>query len=308
MSHNHSHEGNGHDHGDGNYNRAFVISIALNTGFVIIEAVYGILANSLALLADAGHNLSDVLGLLLAWGATILARRQPTARRTYGLRRSSILAALLNAILLLVASGAIAWEAIQRFSEPSSVSGSTIIGVAAVGIAINTGSALMFMTNRQNDLNIRGAFLHLIADAVVSLGAVLAGIAIVATGWLWFDPVVSLIIVVVIVLGTWQLFQESLNLITDAVPASIEPLAVRTYLAELPGVAGVHDLHIWAMSTTETALTAHLVMPTAYPGDAFLVQVNRELHELFGIEHTTLQVETGDPSYPCPLAQENVVL
>ncbi|MEG3864782.1 MULTISPECIES: cation diffusion facilitator family transporter [unclassified Microcoleus] len=308
MSHNHSHGGHGHDHGGGNYNRAFAISIALNTGFVIIEPVYGILANSLALLADAGHNLSDVLGLLLAWGATILARRRPTARRTYGLRRSSILAALLNAIFLLVASGAIAWEAIQRFSEPSSVSGGTIIGVAAVGSAINTGSALMFMADRHNDLNIRGAFLHLIADAAVSLGAVLAGIAIVATGWLWFDPIMSLIIVVVIVLGTWQLFQESLNLITDAVPASIEPLAVRTYLAGLPGVTGVHDLHIWAMSTTETALTAHLVMPTAYTGDAFLVQINRELHDLFGIEHTTLQVETGDPSYPCPLAQENVVL
>ena len=308
MSHNHSHGGHGHDHGGGNYNRAFAISIALNTWFVIIEPVYGILANSLALLADAGHNLSDVLGLLLAWGATILARRRPTARRTYGLRRSSILAALLNAILLLVASGAIAWEAIQRFSEPSSVSGGTIIGVAAVGSAINTGSALMFMADRHNDLNIRGAFLHLIADAAVSLGAVLAGIAIVATGWLWFDPIMSLIIVVVIVLGTWQLFQESLNLITDAVPASIEPLAVRTYLAGLPGVTGVHDLHIWAMSTTETALTAHLVMPTAYTGDAFLVQINRELHDLFGIEHTTLQVETGDPSYPCPLAQENVVL
>lgn len=287
MSHNHSHGGHGHDHG-GNYNRAFAISIALNTGFVIIEAVYGILANSLALLADAGHNLSDVLGLLLAWGATILARRRPTARRTYRLRRSSILAALLNAILLLVASGAIAWEAIQRFSEPSSVLGGTIIGVAAVGIVINTGSALIFMTDRHNDLNIKGAFLHLIADAAVSLGAVLAGIAIVATGGLWFDPVVSLIIVVVIVLGTWQLFQESLNLITDAVPASIEPLAVRTYLARLPGVAGVHDLHIWAMSTPETALTAHLVIAPAYPGYAFLVQVNRELHDLFGIEHTTL--------------------
>ncbi|MEG4308874.1 MULTISPECIES: cation diffusion facilitator family transporter [unclassified Microcoleus] len=306
MSHNHSQEGN--DHGGANYNRAFVVSVALNTGFVIIEAVYGILANSLALLADAGHNLSDVLGLLLAWGASILVRRLPTARRTYGLRRSSILAALLNAILLLVASGAIAWEATQRFLEPSPVSGGTIIGVAAVGIVINTGSALMFMAGRQNDLNIRGAFLHLVADAVVSLGAVLAGIAIVVTGWLWFDPVVSLIIVVVIVVGTWQLFQESLNLVTDAVPAGIEPLAVRTYLAELPGVAGVHDLHIWAMSTTETALTAHLVIPTGYPGDAFLVRVAQELHDQFSIEHTTLQIETGDPSYPCSLAQENVVL
>ncbi|KAB8314332.1 cation transporter [Tolypothrix campylonemoides VB511288] len=304
MSHNHSH---GHNHGSSNYNRAFIISVTLNTGFVIIEAIYGILANSLALLADAGHNLSDVLGLLLAWGASILARRRPTPRRTYGLRRSSILAALLNAILLLVASGAIAWEAIRRFLEPSPVSGGIIIGVAAVGIVINTVSALMFMSGRESDLNIRGAFLHLVADAVVSLGAVLGGIAIIATGWLWFDPVVSLIIVAVIVVGTWQLFQESLNLATDAVPAGIEPLAVRTYLAELPGVAGVHDLHIWAMSTTETALTVHLVIPAGYPGDAFLMQVNRELHDHFGIEHTTLQIETGDPSYPCPLAQENVV-
>lgn len=304
MPHNHSH---GHDHGSSNYNRAFIISVTLNTGFVIIEGVYGILANSLALLADAGHNLSDVLGLLLAWGASILARRRPTPRRTYGLRRSSILAALLNAILLLVASGAIAWEAIRRFLEPSPVSGGIIIGVAAVGIVINTVSALMFMSGRQSDLNIRGAFLHLVADAVVSLGAVLGGIAIIATGWLWFDPVVSLIIVAVIVVGTWQLFQESLNLATDAVPAGIEPLAVRTYLAELPGVAGVHDLHIWAMSTTETALTVHLVIPAGFPGDAFLMQVNRELHDHFGIEHTTLQIETGDPSYPCPLAQENVV-
>lgn len=300
MSHQHSHEPT-------NYNRAFIISVALNTGFVIIEAVYGILANSLALLADAGHNLSDVLGLLLAWGASILVRSRPTARRTYGLRRSSILAALLNAILLLVASGAIAWEAIQRFFEPSSVSGITIIGVATIGIAVNTVSALMFLSGRKSDLNIRGAFLHLVADAVVSLGAVLAGVAIVATGWLWFDPVVSLIIVVVIVVGTWRLFQESFNLVTDAVPAGIEPLAVRTYLAELPGVAGVHDLHIWGMSTTETALTAHLVMPGGVPRDAFLVQVSQELHDQFSIEHATVQIETGDPNYPCPLAQDNFV-
>lgn len=306
MSHNHSH-GHGHDHGGGNYNRAFIISVALNTGFVIIEAVYGILANSLALLADAGHNLSDVLGLLLAWGASILARRRPTARRTYGLRRSSILAALLNAAFLLVVSGGIGWEAIQRFREPASVAGGTVITVAAVGIAINTVSALMFLSGRKSDLNIRGAFLHLVADAAVSVGVVLAGIAIIATGWLWFDPAVSLIVTVVIVAGTWQLFQESLNLITDAVPAGIEPLAVRTYLAELPGVTGVHDLHIWAMSTTETALTVHLVMPAGHSGDAFLARVVRELHDNFGIEHTTLQVETGDPSYPCPLAQGNLV-
>jgi cobalt-zinc-cadmium efflux system protein len=302
MSHSH-----GHDRGGGNYNRAFIISIALNTGFVIIEAVYGILANSLALLADAGHNLSDVLGLLLAWGASILSRRLPTLRRTYGLRRSSILAALLNASFLLVVSGGIGWEAIQRFREPASVAGVTIITVAAIGIVINTVSALMFLSGRKSDLNIRGAFLHLVADAAVSVGVVLAGIAIISTGWLWFDPAVSLIVTVVIVVGTWQLFRESLNLITDAVPAGIEPLAVRTYLSELPGVSGVHDLHIWAMSTTETALTVHLVMPSGYPGDAFLARLVGELHDNFGIEHPTIQIETGDPSYSCPFISENTV-
>lgn len=260
-----SHHQHGHNHGQANYNRAFIIGITLNTGFVIIEAVYGILANSLALLADAGHNLSDVLGLLLAWEASILARRQPTTCRTYGLRRSSILAALLNAIVLLIAVGGITWEAIQRFNEPSSVAGNTVIGVATVGIAINTATALMFLSSRKSDLNIRGSFLHMTADAGVSFGVVLAGIAIVATGWLWFNPVVSLIIVVVIVVGTWQLLQDSVNLALDAVPAGIEPLAVRTYLAELSGVAQVHDLYIWGMSTTETALTAHLVMPKGIP-------------------------------------------
>ncbi|MEH1965399.1 cation diffusion facilitator family transporter [Nostoc sp.] len=307
MVHDHSHKHQGHEHGQGNYNRAFAIGTALNIGFVIVEAVYGYRANSLALVADAGHNLSDVLGLLLAWGASALTLRPPTRRHTYGLRRSSILAALVNALVLLLAMGAIAWEAVRRFSEPSSVSGGTVIGVAVVGIIINTVTALMFMSGRQKDLNIRGAFLHMAADAGVSLGVVLAGIAIVFTSWLWFDPVVSLIIVVVVVVGTWQLLKDSLDLALDAVPAGIEPLAVRTYLAELRDVAGVHDLHIWGMSTTETALTAHLVMPTGHPGDAFLVQVNRELQDHFGIEHTTFQIETGDPSYPCPLAQENVV-
>lgn len=250
---------------------------------------------------------SDVLGLLLAWGASILARRQPTLRRTYGLRRSSILAALLNASFLLVVSGGIGWEAIQRFREPAPVAGGTVIFVAAIGIAINTISALMFLSGRESDLNIRGAFLHLAADAVVSLGVVLTGIAIVTTGWLWFDPAVSLIVTVVIVAGTWQLFRESFNLIVDAVPAGIEPLAVRTYLAEHPSVASVHDLHIWAMSTTETALTAHLVMPAGHPGDAFLAQVSRELHDHFGIEHVTLQVEVGDPNYTCILASDRRV-
>lgn len=296
-----------HNHRQTNYNRAFIISVALNTGFVVVEAVYGILANSLALLADAGHNLSDVLGLLLAWGASILARRAPTLRRSFGLRRSSILAALLNAVFLLVVSGGIGWEAIQRFSEPAPVSGGTVIIVAAIGIAINTGSALMFLSGRKRDLNIRGAFLHLVADAAVSVGVVLTGIAIVATGWLWFDPAVSLIVTVVIVAGTWRLFLESFNLILDAVPPGIEPLAVRTYLAEFPSVAQVHDLHIWAMSTTETALTVHLVMPAGYPGDAFIARVVRDLHDLFGIDHPTIQIETGDPSYQCPFAPDNLV-
>ena len=292
MTHSHSHE-------PVNYNRAFIISVALNISFVVIEAVSGILANSLALLADAGHNLSDVLGLLLAWGASILVRRLPTPRRTYGLRRSSILAALLNAILLLVASGGIGWEAIQRFRQSTSVQGGIIIAVAVVGIAINIGSALMFLSGRQHDLNIRGAFLHLVADAAVSLGVVLAGVAILATGWLWFDPAVSLIITIVIVVGTWRLLLESLNLIMDAVPAGIEPLAIRTYLAQLPGVAEVHDLHIWGISTTEIALTAHLIMPGGHPGDQFMAQIAKELHDHFGIEHPTIQIELGNSANFC---------
>lgn len=309
MAHDHEHHSHGHHghHGPASYGRAFAIATALNLGFVIVEAVYGYLAHSLALFADAGHNLSDVLGLILAWGASVLARRPPTKRYTYGLRSTSILAALANAIVLLLSMGAIAWEAIQRFSSPGPVSGGTVIGVALVGIAINTATALMFMSGRKSDLNIRGAFLHMATDALVSLGVVLAGIAILVTGWLWFDPVVSLIIVAVVVVGTWQLLRDSVNLALDAVPAGIEPLAVQTYLSEHPGVSKVHDLHIWAMSTTETALTAHLVMPQGYPGDAFLCHVCKELRDQFGIEHTTLQVETGDSEYPCALESEHVV-
>lgn len=289
MARNHNHGHHGHEHGASDYNRAFAIGIALNVSFVIVEAVYGVLAHSVALLADAGHNASDVLSLILAWGASLLSRRPPNRRYTYGLRRSSILISLLNAILLLLAMGGITWETLQRFSNPEPIAGGTVIGVAAVGIFINTIAALMFMSGRKLDLNIRGAFLHMAADAGVSLGVVLAGIAIVATGWLWFDPVVSLIIVVVVV-GIWQLLKDSVNLALDAIPEGMEPLAIQTYLAERLGVAQVHDLHIWAMNTTETALTAHLVIPTGYPGDAFLARIADELHDLFGIEHTTLQV------------------
>ncbi len=244
-----------------NYNQAFIIGTSLNVSFVIIEAVFGFLTQSLALLADAGHNLSDVLGLLLAWGASWLVQRPPSKRFTYGLRRSSILTALLNAIILLLVMGGIAWEAIERLSSPNQVPGTTIILVAAIGVAINTVTALMFISGRQRDLNIKGVFLHMAADALVSLGVVLAGVAILTTGWLWFDPAISLIIVVIVVFSTWQLLQDALYLALDAVPQGIEPEAVATYLREIPGVSEIHDLHIWAMSTTETALTVHLVMP-----------------------------------------------
>lgn len=303
QNHGHSH----HDHGPASYGRAFAIGTALNVGFVLMEVIYGLSAHSVALLADAGHNFTDVLGLVFAWGATRLRHSRPSRRYTYGLRRSSILVALLNAIILLIAMGGITWEALQRFRDPGPVAGGTVIGVAAVGIVINTITALMFLSGRQRDLNIRGAFLHMAADAAVSLGVVLAGIAILITGWLWFDPVVSLIIVAVIVIGTWQLLQDSINLALDAVPEGIEPLAVRTYLADLPNVAEVHDLHIWAMSTTETALTAHLVISTGHPGDAFLAKVGQALHDQFGIEHTTLQVETGDLAHPCSLAPDHLI-
>lgn len=290
-----------------NYNRAFMISVALNSTFVVIEAGYGVLANSLALIADAGHNLSDVLGLVFAWIASLLVRRLPTSRRTFGLRRSSILAALLNAVFLLVVSGGLGWEAIQRLREPSAVEGTTVIIVAAIGIAINTGSALMFLSGRKGDLNIRGAFLHLVADALVSVGVVLAGFAILVTGRLWVDSVVSLIVTVVIVVGTWRLFRESLDLIMDAAPVGIEPLTVRTYLRELPEVASVHDLHIWAISTTETALMVHLVMPNGHPGDEFLAQVYQDLHDRFSIEHSTIQIELGNAAIPCALTPDNVI-
>jgi cobalt-zinc-cadmium efflux system protein len=303
MAHNHEHA---HAHSATDYNRIFVIAVALNLGFVGVEATYGFLANSLALLADAGHNLSDVLGLALAWGASVLARRQPSLRRTYGLRRSSILAALLNAFLILVAVGAIALEAIQRFSNPGPVVGETIIWVAAIGVVINTVSALLFMAGQKEDLNLRAAFQHLASDAAVSLGTVLAGATLLATGWTWLDPVMSLVISVIILAGTWGLLVDSLNLVLDGVPESIEPKAVKNYLASLPGVTEVHDLHIWAMSTTETALTAHLVIPEGAPGDAFIAMTCEVLHDQFAIEHATLQIEMGD-GHPCALAPDHLV-
>ncbi len=286
MSHHHN-----HDHSPSDYNRAFAIGVALNVIYIVVEATYGFLAGSLALLADAGHNLSDVLGLLLAWGANYLVQRKPTKRHTYGWRKSTILAALTNAIILLVAMGGIAWEAVRRFSDPSPVAGKTVIIVAAIGVVINTATALLFLSGRKTDLNIRGAFLHMAADAGVSAGVVLAGVVILTTGRPWIDPVVSLTITAIILVGTWGLLRDSFNLALDAVPAGIDPEAVKTYLSDLPGVTGVHDLHIWAMSTSETALTVHLVKPDARDDDALIEQASRELHDRFGIEHITIQWE-----------------
>ncbi len=284
----------GHGHAPKDFGRAFAIGTALNLGFVLIEATCGFLANSMALLADAGHNLSDVFGLLMAWSAAALAKKAPTERFTYGMGSTSILAALANAILLLIAVGAIAWEAMQRFATPEPVVGSTVMIVAGIGILINGFTAWLFVSGREDDLNIRGAYLHMAADAAVSLGVVVAGGLMLWTSWHWIDPVVSLIIAAVIVWGTWQLLSESVNLALHAVPPGIDAAGVQRYLSALPGVDRTHDLHIWAMSTTETALTCHLVMPGKHPGDAFLLQVTDELRHRFKIAHATLQIEHGD--------------
>lgn len=287
-----------HDH-LADYSHAFKIGVALNVGFIVIEVIFGLLSDSLALLADAGHNLTDVLGLLLAWGAAHLTRREATDRRTYGWRKSSVLAALFNAIILLVAIGAIGWEAVRRFDHPLPVQGAIIIWVAAVGVAVNGVSALLFLSGRKDDLNIRGAFLHMAADAGVSLGVVIAGAGILVTGWLWLDPAVSLMIVIVIFISTWGLFKDSFNLALDAVPKHIDPDEVKKYLLNLPGVSEVHDLHIWGMSTTETALTAHIVKKDTADDDALILAIKRELHSRFGIDHTTIQWERGDQLLHC---------
>ena len=304
--HGHDHGGHGHSHAPKSFGKAFAIGTALNLGFVIIEAGYGIAAGSMALLADAGHNLSDVLGLLIAWGAATLGRRIPKGRYTYGFRSSSILAAFLNALLLLVAIVVIAVEAIRRFSEPAPVAGSTVMIVAAVGIVINTATALLFMSGRKGDLNIKGAFLHMAADAGVSAGVVLAGLAIVLTGRTWIDPVTSLVIVVVVAIGTWGLLRDSVNMSLQAAPPGVDPARIGAFLRKQRGVKGVHDLHVWPMSTTETALTVHLLVPEGYPGDAFTIEIVKSLKERFGIDHATIQIET-DPDADCPLEPDHVV-
>jgi cobalt-zinc-cadmium efflux system protein len=299
--------GHDHAHAPANYNRAFAVGVALNLAYIGVEAAFGVLGGSLALLADAGHNLSDVLGLLLAWGGYHLAQYPPTERHTYGFRSSSILAALLNALILMAAIGGIAWEAIRRFGQAQEIAGGTIMWVAGVGVAINAVTALLFMKGRRSDLNIQGAFLHMAADAGVSLGVVLAGLAILATGLEWIDPAVSLLVAVVIFIGTWGLLRDSVNLALHAVPKDIDPGEVADYLRGLPGVVEVHDLHIWPMSTTETALTAHLIKPAIDNEDDLLARTCHELHERFGIEHATLQFERGRGSNVCRQAPPDVV-
>ena len=296
-SHDHDHAGNshgpsGHSHAPATFGRAFAIGIGLNITFVAIEAAFGFVSNSVALLADAGHNLSDVLGLVVAWVASALAARAPTTRFTYGLRGSSILAALFNAMFLLVAVGGIAWEAIIRLNYPEPVASITVMAVAAVGIFINGFTAWLFASGRKGDLNIRGAYLHMAADALVSAAVVLAGLAMLLTGWLWLDPLVSLLVVLVILWSTWGLLRDSVAMSLAAVPASVDIDQVKAYLMGLKGVVQIHDLHIWPMSTTETALTVHLVMPDGFPGDIFLMQTVDELREHHGIDHPTIQIET----------------
>ncbi|MGH8551318.1 MAG: cation diffusion facilitator family transporter [Methylococcales bacterium] len=287
------------------YNRAFAIGILLNLGFLIIETIYGVIADSLALIADAGHNLTDVLSLILAWAANRLANRKPTQRHTYGLQRATILAPLFSAIVLLVVIGGMGWEAVVRLNQPAEVESDTMITVALIGVFVNAATAMLFARDQKRDLNIKGAYLHMLADAAVSIGVALAGVSILLTGELWVDPLISLVIVAVILHSSWTLLSDSLHLAMDAVPGSIDPSQVRNYLMSLPGVSSVHDLHIWGMSTTEAALTAHLVIPRGESDDDFLHRIAHELHERFGIGHSTIQIENGDHDLECVLAPED---
>ena len=287
--HGHAHHGH-HHHAPANFDRAFAIGITANILFVAIEAFYGWRVNSLALLADAGHNLGDVAGLVMAWGGAMAAKLRPDSRYTYGWKRATIFAAFVNAVVLLVAMGSLAWEAVLRLREPEPIAGVTVMIVAAIGIVVNLGTALMFMRGSEDDINIRGAYLHMASDALVSAGVVVVGALALWTGWEWLDPVASLVIAVVIVVGTWGLFRQSLRLMFDGVPDHIDLIAVRQLLIGLPGVARVHDLHVWATGTTDVALTAHLVMPDGHPDDPFFERTTTQLRERFKIGHVTIQV------------------
>ena len=299
--HGHSHGVGGHGHAPATFGRAFAIGIALNAAYVAAQVFYGIAAHSVALLADAVHNLGDVLGLVIAWGAMQLARRRPTLTRTYGWGRGTILASMTNAVVLLLGCGAIAIEAVRRFGHPLPVAGSIVMWVAAAGIAINGATALMFMRGRKGDLNIRGAFLHMASDAAVSAGVVVAGLLIHVTGWLWLDPAASLLIVAVIIIGTWSLLRDSVNLAMDVVPGAIKLPEVERALLALPGVIEVHDLHVWALSTTETALTAHLIQSKTDDAGGLIQRACNEVRERFGIGHSTFQVEVEETADACAL-------
>lgn len=304
--------GHAHAHAHGlvpahGHGRAFLAGILLNTAFVLIEWGYGVASHSLALIADAVHNLGDVLSLLLAWGAAVLARRLPSERYTYGLRASSILGALVNAILLLLVTGGLLWEAVERFNVPQNVEGSVVVIVALCGVFINGLTAWLFMAGSRHDLNIRGAYLHMLADAAVSLGVVIAGMIVMLTGWAWLDPLVTLLLGVVITWSTWSLLRDAVRLALQGVPPGISRGEVQDYLARLPEVSEVHDLHIWGMSTTENALTVHLVCPAGHPGDGFLHRLAHDIEHRFGIQHVTVQIEMADSAAGCALASDRVV-
>jgi cobalt-zinc-cadmium efflux system protein len=298
--------GHNHDHGTQkmNFNKAFTVGILLNVAFITAEIIYGLQANSLALLADAGHNASDVLGLFLAWGAAILAKRKTSERFTYGLQSSTIMAALANAILLLVAVGGIILEAVKRMdSSQVSINSTTVIWVAFLGIIINGTTAMFFISGSKKDLNIRGAFLHMAADALVSLGVVIAGIAMLKTGWLLLDPIISLIIAAMIIIGTWKLLTDSIKLALHAVPEGVDYAKVKTYLSSLKNVKEVHDLHIWAMSTSDFALSAHILMG-CQPDNNFIKKIEHHIEHHFNIGHTTIQIEVGDSADRCNLVKD----
>ena len=297
MAHSHSHGHGQHHHGHhhpADFGWAFAVGIVLNLGFVMVEAAYGWWANSMALLADAGHNLSDVLSLVAAWGAALLAKRPPSRRFSYGLRGATILAALANAVLLLIAVAFIVYHAVIRLIIPDLVEGETVMIVAGIGILINGATALMFARGRNSDINVRGAYLHMVADALVSAGVVVAGIGIATTGWVWIDPVAALVVAGLIFIVTADLLRESLTMALAGVPRGIDPDAVEAHLLDLPGVTRIHDLHIWPMSTTEFALTAHLVVPAGFPGDRFLADCAHGIEHRFGITHSTFQIEVGE--------------
>ena len=304
--HGHAHGGHGHSHAPTDFGTRFLWAAALNAAFILAEIIYGLKANSLALLADAGHNFSDVISLILSWAAWWLAKKKPVAGFTYGYRGASIMAALFNAILLMVAVGGIVWEAVQRFSSHEAVQGDLVMWVAGAGILVNGFTAWLFAQG-QSDLNIKAAFAHLAADAVVSAGVVIAGLVLLLTGWAWLDPLLSIVVSAVIVWGTWGLLRDSVRLSLQGVPPHIDFQKVKVFLAGQPGVTDVHDLHIWGMSTTEVALTAHLTMPGGHPGDAFLHELTEELEHHHGIIHATIQIEMSDSAHPCALASDEVV-